>query len=91
MASAEAAPRRRKRRDRSASDQRTGVDYPRWYWPAFTATGLIWLVVMMAQVAIKDFMPSVQRRLLCFALFWHALDIIWVGLFTVVYLMGVSP
>jgi len=53
--------------------------------------GLIWLVVMMAQVAIKGFMPSVQRRLLCFALFWHALDIIWVGLFTVVYLMGVSP
>ena len=30
-----------------------------------------------------------QRRLLCFSLFWHALDIIWVGLFTVVYLMGV--
>jgi len=53
--------------------------------------GLIWLVVMMVQVSIKGFMPSVQRRLLCFALFWHALDIIWVGLFTVVYLMGVSP
>jgi len=47
-------------------------------------------MVMMAQVAIKGFAPSVQRRLLCFALFWHALDIIWVGLFTVVYLMGVS-
>ena len=47
MASAEAAPRRTKRRrDRSASDQRTGVDYPRWYWPAFTASGLIWLVVL---------------------------------------------
>jgi cytochrome o ubiquinol oxidase subunit III len=53
--------------------------------------GLIWLVVMMVQVAVKDFRASVQRRLLCFALFWHALDIIWVGLFTVVYLMGVSP
>ena len=47
MASAEAAPRRTKRRrDRSASDQRTGVDYPRWYWPAFTASGLIWLLVL---------------------------------------------
>ncbi len=45
MASAEAAPRRKGRRDRSASDQRTGVDYPRWYWPAFTAPGLIWLIV----------------------------------------------
>ena len=55
------------------------------------AAGLIWLAVMMAQVAIKGFVANVQRRLLCFALFWHALDIIWVGLFTVVYLMGVSP
>jgi len=52
--------------------------------------GLIWLIVMMAQVAIKGFRAAVQRRLLCFSLFWHALDIIWVGLFTVVYLMGVS-
>lgn len=52
--------------------------------------GLIWLAVMMAQVAVKGFRPTVQRRLHCFALFWHALDIIWVGLFTVVYLMGVS-
>jgi cytochrome o ubiquinol oxidase subunit III len=51
--------------------------------------GLIWLAVMMAQVAIKGFRPSVNRRLLCFALFWHALDIIWVWLFTAVYLMGV--
>jgi cytochrome o ubiquinol oxidase subunit 3 len=33
----------------------------------------------------------VLRRLLCFSLFWHALDIVWVALFTVVYLMGVSP
>jgi cytochrome o ubiquinol oxidase subunit 3 len=52
--------------------------------------GLIWLVVMMAQVAFKGFRPAVQRRLQCFSLFWHALDIIWVGLFTVVYLMGVT-
>jgi cytochrome o ubiquinol oxidase subunit III len=52
--------------------------------------GLIWLVVMMAQVAVKGFAETVQRRLLCFALFWHALDIIWVWLFTVVYLTGVS-
>lgn len=52
--------------------------------------GLIWLVVMMVQVAVKGFAEIVQRRLLCFALFWHALDIIWVWLFTVVYLTGVS-
>jgi len=50
--------------------------------------GLLWLVVMMAQVAIKGFRPAVDRRLLCFALFWHALDIIWVWLFTAVYLIG---
>jgi len=53
--------------------------------------GLIWLIVMMAQVAFKGFRPTVERRLLCFSLFWHALDIIWVGIFTIVYLMGVSP
>jgi cytochrome o ubiquinol oxidase subunit 3 len=53
--------------------------------------GLIWLAVMMAQVAIKGFQGTVERRLLCFALFWHALDIIWVWLFTIVYLMGVRP
>jgi cytochrome o ubiquinol oxidase subunit III len=53
--------------------------------------GLMWLAVMMAQVAIKGFRPTVDRRLLCFALFWHALDIIWVWLFTAVYLMGVHP
>src|SRR5215468_11005638 len=52
--------------------------------------GLIWLSVMMVQVAVKGFRANVQRRLLCFSLFWHALDIIWVGLFTVVYLMGVA-
>ncbi len=51
--------------------------------------GLVWLAVMMAQVAIKGFRATVERRLLCFSLFWHALDIVWVGLFTVVYLMGV--
>ena len=50
--------------------------------------GLIWLTVMMAQVAVKGLSPTVERRLLCFSLFWHALDIVWVWLFTVVYLMG---
>jgi cytochrome o ubiquinol oxidase subunit 3 len=55
------------------------------------AAGLIWLVVMMALVATRGFRATVERRLACFSLFWHALDIIWVGLFTIVYLMGVSP
>jgi cytochrome o ubiquinol oxidase subunit III len=55
------------------------------------AAGLVWLAVMMAQVAVRGIRATVERRLLCFALFWHALDIIWVWLFTVVYLMGVQP
>jgi cytochrome o ubiquinol oxidase subunit 3 len=50
--------------------------------------GLLWLLTMMAQVAAKGYRPDILRRMLCFSLFWHALDIIWVALFTVVYLMG---
>jgi cytochrome o ubiquinol oxidase subunit III len=53
------------------------------------AAGLLWLALLMAHVAIKGFAANVERRLRCFALYWHALDIIWVWLFTVVYLMGV--
>ena len=51
-------------------------------------SGLVFLVYMMAQVIAKGSRPHVLRRLLCFSLFWHALDIIWVGVFTLVYLMG---
>jgi cytochrome o ubiquinol oxidase subunit 3 len=50
--------------------------------------GLLWLLTMMAQVFAKGFRPDILRRVLCFSLFWHALDIIWVALFTVVYLYG---
>jgi cytochrome o ubiquinol oxidase subunit III len=48
--------------------------------------GIAWLVVMMVQVATVGFLPMVVRRLFCFSLFWHALDIVWIGVFTVVYL-----
>ena len=54
-------------------------------------SGLIWLIVMMAQVAVMGFRSRVQLRLQCFSLFWHTLDIIWVGIFSVVYLMAVGP
>ncbi|MBN8874653.1 MAG: cytochrome (ubi)quinol oxidase subunit III [Rhodospirillales bacterium] len=50
--------------------------------------GLLWLGTMMAQIFVKGFRPPILRRLLCFNLFWHALDIIWVALFTIVYLIG---
>jgi cytochrome o ubiquinol oxidase subunit III len=48
--------------------------------------GLVWLVVMLLQVATLGFRPMVSRRFFCFALFWHALDIVWIGVFTIVYL-----
>jgi len=52
--------------------------------------GLLWLLTMMAQVWAKGFRADIQRRILCFSLFWHALDIIWVAVFTVVYLLGAA-
>jgi len=52
------------------------------------SAGILWLLTMMAQVYAKGFRADIQRRFLCFALFWHALDIIWVALFSVVYLLG---
>ena len=55
---------------------------------AHVTAGLLWLAYMVAQVVAKGLRPHVLRRLLCFSLFWHALDIIWIGVITVVYLMG---
>jgi cytochrome o ubiquinol oxidase subunit III len=52
------------------------------------SAGILWLLTMMAQVFAKGFRPDIQRRILCYALFWHALDIIWIAVFTVVYLLG---
>ncbi len=48
--------------------------------------GLCWILIMMLQIATLGFQPMVQRRFSCFSLFWHALDIVWVGVFTIVYL-----
>jgi cytochrome o ubiquinol oxidase subunit III len=48
--------------------------------------GLIWLVIMLLQLATLGFRPLIARRFFCFALFWHALDIVWIGVFTIVYL-----
>ena len=52
--------------------------------------GLLWLGTMMAQLLTRGFKPNVMRRLTCFSLFWHALDIVWVGVFTIVYLFGTA-
>jgi cytochrome o ubiquinol oxidase subunit 3 len=55
---------------------------------AHVTGGLIWLVYMVAQVLAKGLRAVVLRRLVCFSLFWHALDIVWIGVMTLVYLMG---
>jgi cytochrome o ubiquinol oxidase subunit 3 len=55
---------------------------------AHVTGGLVWLTFMVAQTAYRGPRDFVRRRLLCFSLFWHALDIIWVALLTLVYLLG---
>jgi len=55
---------------------------------AHVTLGLLWFIYMIAQVFVKGLRPHVLRRLLCFSLFWHALDIVWIGVLTLVYLMG---
>jgi cytochrome o ubiquinol oxidase subunit III len=51
--------------------------------------GLIWMAVMMVQIIIKGLTTPVQSRLMRLSMFWHFLDIVWIGVFTIVYLMGV--
>ena len=51
--------------------------------------GLIWMAVMMGQVVTKGLTTPVQSRLMRLSMFWHFLDIVWIGIFTIVYLMGV--
>jgi cytochrome o ubiquinol oxidase subunit 3 len=55
---------------------------------AHVTVGLVWLVYTAAQALAKGLRPVVLRRLACFSLFWHALDIVWIGVMTLVYLMG---
>jgi cytochrome o ubiquinol oxidase subunit 3 len=51
--------------------------------------GLIWMAVMMVQVVTKGLTTQVQSRLMRWSMFWHFLDVVWIGIFTFVYLMGV--
>ncbi|WP_026873937.1 cytochrome o ubiquinol oxidase subunit III [Inquilinus limosus] len=50
--------------------------------------GIVWMVTMMVQVARHGLIADNKRRLMCLSLFWHFLDVIWIGVFTFVYLMG---
>jgi cytochrome o ubiquinol oxidase subunit 3 len=51
--------------------------------------GIVWLGVLMTQVAQRGLGPEVQRRLMCLSMFWHFLDVVWIGVFSFVYLIGV--
>ena len=51
--------------------------------------GLIWVAVITGQIVTKGLIPPVRSRLMRWSMFWHFLDIIWIGIFTFVYLMGV--
>lgn len=53
--------------------------------------GIVWLVTLMAQVGRHGLIPENKRRLMCLSMFWHFLDVVWIGVFTFVYLMGVLP
>jgi cytochrome o ubiquinol oxidase subunit 3 len=50
--------------------------------------GLIWLFTLVVQVSRKGLIQANKRRLMCLSLFWHFLDVVWIGVFTFVYLMG---
>jgi cytochrome o ubiquinol oxidase subunit 3 len=51
--------------------------------------GTIWLITLMVQVSRRGLIPENRRRLMCLSMFWHFLDVIWIGVFSFVYLLGV--
>jgi cytochrome o ubiquinol oxidase subunit 3 len=53
--------------------------------------GIIWLITLMFQLKKHGLTPENGRRLMCLSMFWHFLDVVWIGVFTFVYLMGVLP
>jgi cytochrome o ubiquinol oxidase subunit III len=53
--------------------------------------GIVWLVTLMVQVSRYGLVAANKRRLMCLSMFWHFLDLVWIGVFTFVYLMGVLP
>jgi len=51
--------------------------------------GLVWIGVMLVQVGQRGLIAENKRRLMCLGMFWHLLDVVWIGVFTFVYLLGV--
>lgn len=76
--------------DQGGTPQRSG------YWSSFTllvglhgahvAGGIVWIAVMIAQLLVQGPLPPIKSRLLRLGLYWHFLDIVWIGIFTVVFL-----
>lgn len=52
--------------------------------------GCIWIVVMLLQIKLFGMTPLVKTKILRLGLFWHFLDLMWIGIFTIVYLWGMS-
>ena len=71
------------------------------FWTAFFALvgthglhvffGIVWLVTLLFQLKKHGLIPENKRRVFCLSMFWHFLDVVWIGVFTYVYLMGVLP
>ncbi|MGY8525601.1 cytochrome o ubiquinol oxidase subunit III [Paracidovorax citrulli] len=53
--------------------------------------GIIWLITLMFQLKKHGLIAANKRRVMCLSMFWHFLDVVWIGVFTFVYLMGVLP
>ena len=51
--------------------------------------GVLWLIVLMVQLGKHGLTEANRRRLMCLSMFWHFLDLVWVGVFSYVYLVGV--
>jgi cytochrome o ubiquinol oxidase subunit 3 len=55
------------------------------------SVGIVWLATLLVQIRKHDLIPANRRRVMCLSMFWHFLDVVWIGVFTFVYLMGVLP
>ncbi len=53
--------------------------------------GIVWLITLMFQLGQHGLIAENKRRLMCLSMFWHFLDVVWIGVFTFVYLMGALP
>ncbi|WP_424769095.1 cytochrome o ubiquinol oxidase subunit III [Paenibacillus sp. sgz302251] len=69
------------------------------YWSAFftlvgthglhVSVGLVWMIALMLQLARRGITPVTKRKVNIISLYWHFLDVVWIFVFTIVYLMGV--